>query len=43
LSTLNTNDIALNSEDSIHVFAKDDLIEQQFVTIDGNVRNPGQV
>ena len=43
LNTLSTNDIALNSEDSIHVFAKDDLIEQQYVTIDGNVRNPGKV
>jgi protein involved in polysaccharide export with SLBB domain len=43
LNTLSTNDIALSSEDSIHVFAKDDLIEQQYVTIDGNVRNPGKV
>ena len=43
LSTLSTNDIALSSEDSIHVFAKDDLIEQQYVTIDGNVRNPGKI
>jgi len=43
LNTISTNDIALNSEDSIHVFAKDDLIEQQYVTIDGNVRNPGKV
>ena len=43
LTTLNTNDIALTSEDSIHVFAKDDLIEQQYVTIDGNVRNPGKI
>lgn len=43
LSNLSTNDIALSSEDSIHVFAKDDLIEQQYVTIDGNVRNPGKV
>ncbi len=43
LSTLSTNDIALSSEDSIHVFAKDDLIEQQYGTIDGNVRNPGKV
>ena len=43
LTTLNTNDITLSSEDSIQVFAKDDLVEQQFVTIDGNVRNPGKV
>ena len=43
LNTLNTTDIALSSEDSIHVFAKDDLIEQQYVTIDGNVRNPGKI
>ena len=43
LNTLSTTDIALSSEDSIHVFAKDDLIEQQYVTIDGNVRNPGKV
>ena len=43
LSSLSTNDIALSSEDSIHVFAKDDLIEQQYVTIDGNVRNPGKI
>lgn len=43
LTTLNTNDIALNSEDSVHIFAKDDLVEQQFVTIDGNVRNPGKI
>jgi protein involved in polysaccharide export with SLBB domain len=43
LNTLSTNDIALSSEDSIHVFAKDDLIEQQYVTIDGNVRNPGKI
>ena len=43
LSTLSTNDIALSSEDSIHVFAKDDLVEQQYVTIDGNVRNPGKI
>jgi protein involved in polysaccharide export with SLBB domain len=43
LNTLSTNDIALSSEDSIHVFAKDDLIEQQYVTIDGNVSSPGKV
>lgn len=43
LNTLSTSDIALSSEDSIHVFAKDDLIEQQYVTIDGNVRSPGKV
>ena len=43
LTTLNTNDIALNSEDSIHVFAKEDLVDQQYVTIDGNVRNPGKI
>ena len=43
LNTLSTTDIALSSEDSIHVFAKDDLIEQQYVTIDGNVRNPGKI
>ena len=43
LNTLSTTDFALSSEDSIHVFAKDDLIEQQYVTIDGNVRNPGKI
>lgn len=43
LSTPNTNDITLNSEDSIHVFAKEDLVDQQYVTIDGNVRNPGKI
>lgn len=43
LSTLSANDIALSSEDSIQVFSKDDLIEQQYVTIDGNVRNPGKI
>ena len=43
LNTLSTTDIVLSSEDSIHIFAKDDLIEQQYVTIDGNVRNPGKV
>lgn len=43
LSTLGANDIALSSEDSIQVFSKDDLIEQQYVTIDGNVRNPGKI
>jgi protein involved in polysaccharide export with SLBB domain len=43
LTTLNTNDITLNSEDSIHVFAKEDLVDQQYVTIDGNVRNPGKI
>jgi protein involved in polysaccharide export with SLBB domain len=43
LTTLNTNDITLSSEDSIHVFAKEDLVDQQYVTIDGNVRNPGKI
>ena len=43
LTTLNTNDISLSSEDSIHVFAKEDLVDQQYVTIDGNVRNPGKI
>jgi len=43
LTTLNTNDIILSSEDSIHVFAKEDLVDQQYVTIDGNVRNPGKI
>lgn len=43
LNTISTTDFALSSEDSIHVFAKDDLIEQQYVTIDGNVRNPGKI
>ena len=43
LTTLNTKDITLSSEDSVHIFAKDDLVEQQFVTIDGNVRNPGKI
>lgn len=43
LTTINTNDITLSSEDSIHVFAKEDLVDQQYVTIDGNVRNPGKI
>lgn len=43
LTTLSNKDISLSSEDSVHVFAKDDLVEQQFVTIDGNVRNPGKI
>ena len=43
LNTLNTNDLTLSSEDSIHVFAKEDLVDQQYVTIDGNVRNPGKI
>lgn len=43
LTTINTNDITLSSEDSIHIFAKEDLVDQQYVTIDGNVRNPGKI
>ena len=36
-------DLLLQSEDSIQIFAKQDLEDQQFITIDGNVRNPGKV
>jgi len=36
-------DFALQSEDSIQIFAKQDLEDQQYITIDGNVRNPGKV
>ena len=36
-------DFALQSEDSIQIFAKLDLEDQQYITIDGNVRNPGKV
>ena len=35
-------DISLQTEDSVIVFAKQDLIDQQYVTIEGNVRNPGK-
>ncbi len=43
LTTLNTTDLTLSSEDSIHIFAKEDLVDQQYITIDGNVRNPGKI
>lgn len=36
-------DLKLQSEDSIQIFAKQDLEDQQYITIDGNVRNPGKV
>lgn len=36
-------DLILQSEDSIQIFAKQDLEDQQYITIDGNVRNPGKV
>jgi protein involved in polysaccharide export with SLBB domain len=36
-------DLLLQSEDSIQIFAKQDLEELNFVTIEGNVRNPGKV
>jgi protein involved in polysaccharide export with SLBB domain len=43
LTTDTQFDLQLQSEDSIQIFAKQDLEEVQFVTIDGNVRNPGKV
>jgi protein involved in polysaccharide export with SLBB domain len=36
-------DINLQSEDSIQIFAKQDLEDLKYVTIEGNVRNPGKV
>ncbi|MEN9701530.1 MAG: hypothetical protein RIR55_850 [Bacteroidota bacterium] len=36
-------DLILQSEDSIQIFSKQDLEDQQYITIDGNVRNPGKV
>jgi protein involved in polysaccharide export with SLBB domain len=36
------SDINLQTEDSVIVFAKQDLMDQQYVTIEGNVRNPGK-
>lgn len=36
-------DLSLQSEDSIQIFAKQDLVDLQFVTVEGNVRNPGKV
>jgi protein involved in polysaccharide export with SLBB domain len=43
LSTDPQFDLQLQSEDSIQVFAKQDLEDLKFVTIEGNVRNPGKV
>ena len=46
LNKFNTDpqfDLQLQSEDSIQVFAKQDLEDLKFVTIEGNVRNPGKV
>ena len=36
-------DLLLQPEDSIQIFAKQDLEDQQYITIDGNVRNPGKI
>ncbi len=36
-------DLPLQSEDSIQIFAKQELEDIQYVTIDGNVRNPGKI
>ena len=38
-----TQDIALYSEDSIQIYTKQELEEQQMVTIEGFVRNPGKI
>jgi hypothetical protein len=46
LHKLNTEtgfDVQLQTEDSIQIFAKQDLEEQQFITIDGNIRSPGKI
>ena len=45
LNKLNTDpgyDLLLQSEDSIQVFAKQELEDPLYITIDGNVRNPGK-
>jgi protein involved in polysaccharide export with SLBB domain len=36
-------DLLLQSEDSIQIFAKQELEDPLYITIDGNVRNPGKV
>ncbi|MEN9698042.1 MAG: hypothetical protein RLZ56_1463 [Bacteroidota bacterium] len=36
-------DLLLQSEDSIQIFAKQDLEDPLYITIDGNVRNPGKI
>ena len=46
LNKINTDpqfDLQLQSEDSIQVFAKQDLEEIKYVTIEGNVRTPGKI
>lgn len=38
-----TFDFPLQIEDSIQIFSKQDIEEQVFIQIDGNVRNPGKI
>jgi protein involved in polysaccharide export with SLBB domain len=46
LNKLNTEagyDLLLQSEDSIQIFSKQDLEDPYYITIEGNVRNPGKI
>ena len=36
-------DFILKSEDSIQIYTKQELEEQQYITIEGHVRNPGKI